>query len=94
MELKVAGGMLMSIVSFSVPDEVIRRLRETESSFAEYIKTTIAVDLYKNREVSLGYCAEIAGMKKEDFVTHLGKKGISIFDFESYDEFEEEAENA
>ena len=84
----------MSIVSFHVPDEVVFGVQETESSFVEYIKTTVAVDLYKNKKVSLGHCAEIAGMGKEDFVRCLGENGVSIFDFESYDDFREEADNA
>ena len=54
----------------------------------------LAVDLYKNRKVSLGYCADIAGMAKEDFVKYLGKNGISIFSFESEKEFLEELANA
>ena len=84
----------MSMVSFHVPDEVIRKLRETESGFAKYTQTTIAMDLYKNKNVSLGYCAEIAEMRKEEFVKFLGENGVSIFDFDCYDDFKEEADNA
>ena len=54
----------------------------------------VAVDLYKNKKVSLGYCAEIAGMTKEDFIKYLGVNGVSIFSFESEEEFMEEFENA
>lgn len=58
----------MCVVSFDVPEEVILDLHESRKEFTDYIKTIIAVDLYKNKKVSLGYCAEIAGMTKEEFI--------------------------
>lgn len=49
--------------------------------------------LYKNN-VSMGYCASIAEMCKEDFINFLSENGVSIFIFESEDEFIEEMNNA
>lgn len=54
----------------------------------------IALDLYKNKGVSLGYCASVAGMTKEEFVQYLGINGVSIFSFSSENEFKEELANA
>lgn len=31
----------------------------------------LAVDLYKNKKVSLGYCASVAEMSKEEFIMYL-----------------------
>lgn len=84
----------MCVVSFDVPEEVILDLHESRNQFTDYIKTTIAVDLYKNKKVSLGYCAEIAGMTKEEFIQQLGKNDVSILGFESNEEFMEELANA
>ena len=84
----------MCVVSINVPDEILLDLHENEEDFAAYTKCMLAVDLYKNRKVSLGYCADIAGMAKEDFVKYLDKNGISIFSFESEKEFLEELANA
>lgn len=84
----------MCVVSIEVPEEILLDLHENEDDFAAYTKCMLAVDLYKNRNVSLGYCADIAGMAKEDFVKYLGKNGISIFSFESEKEFLEELANA
>lgn len=84
----------MCVVTFNVPEEVILDLRESRNDFTNYIKTTIAVDLYKNKKVSLGYCAEVAGMTKEEFIQQLGKNGVSIFGFDSDEEFMEELSNA
>ena len=58
------------------------------------MKKMLAVDLYKNKKVSLGYCASVADMTKEEFIKYLGDKGISIFSFESEEEFLEELRNA
>ena len=84
----------MCMVSFNIPEEVILDLRETRTGFTNYVKVMVAIDLYKNKKVSLGYCAEIAEMTKEDFIKYLGVNGVSIFGFESEEEFMEEFANA
>jgi len=58
----------MSIVKINVPGEVIFSLYDSESKFADYVKITVAKDLYKNRKVMLTYCAEIAEMSEQEFV--------------------------
>ena len=82
------------VVSISVPEEILLDLHENEEDFAIYMKCMLAVDLYKNKKVSLGYCASIADMSKEDFIKYLSKNEISIFSFESEKEFLEELANA
>lgn len=84
----------MCVVSFDVPEEVLLDLHEEKEDFTKYIRRLTAIDLYKNKRVSLGYCANVAGMAKEDFVEYLGINGISIFAFESENEFLEELANA
>ena len=84
----------MCVVAVNIPEEVLLDLRETRNNFANYVKTMIAIDLYKNKKVSLGYCAEVAEMSKEEFVKCLGQNGVSIFGFDSEEEFMEEFANA
>lgn len=84
----------MCVVSINVPEEILLDLHENEDDFAIYMKRMLAVDLYKNKKVSLGYCASIADMTKEEFIKYLGKNEISIFSFESEEEFLEELANA
>ncbi len=84
----------MCVVSINVPEEILLNLHENEDDFAIYMKSMLAVDLYKNRKVSLGYCADIADMTKEDFIKYLGQNNISIFSFEDEKEFLEELANA
>lgn len=84
----------MCVVSINVPEEILLDLHEDKNDFTEYMKKMLAVDLYKNKKVSLGYCASVAEMSKEDFIQYLGMNGVSIFAFESENEFMEELANA
>jgi predicted HTH domain antitoxin len=43
------------------------------------IKMTLAAKLYEDRKLSLGYCAEIAGLSKRTFSEMLGQYGVSLF---------------
>ncbi len=84
----------MSMVEFDVPKEILLDLNTNLISFSNYVKRFIALDLYKNKNISLGYCAELAEMPKEDFVKFLGENKISIFGFSDESEFLEEINNA
>ncbi len=84
----------MCIVSINVPEEILLDLHEDKKDFADYMKKMLALDLYKNKKVSLGYCASVAEMTKEEFLQYLGINGVSVFSFGSEDEFLEELANA
>ena len=84
----------MCVVSINVPEEILLDLHKDKNDFTEYIKRMLALDLYKNKKISLGYCANVAEMTKEEFVRFLGTNEISIFTFETDEEFMEELANA
>jgi len=81
-------------VSINIPEEILLDLHEDKDDFTNYVKRMIAVDLYKNKKISLGYCADIAGLPKEDFIQFLGESQISVFGYTSEKEFMEELANA
>lgn len=85
---------MMCIVSIDVPEEILLDLHEDKKEFTDYMKKMLALDLYKNKKISLGYCASVAEMTKEEFIQYLGINGISIFSFASEDEFLEELAKA
>ncbi len=84
----------MSTVTLNVPNEIILDLKLNEILFSDYVKRYIALDLYSNKRVSLGYCAELAEMTKENFIKFLGENKVSIFKFDNEAEFLEEVQNA
>lgn len=84
----------MCLVTFDVPEEILLDLHEDKNDFTDYIKSMVALDLYKNKKISLGYCAMLAGMTKEEFIAYLGEHKVSIFDYDSEEDFLEELANA
>lgn len=66
----------------------------TSSEAQNLARRMTALGLYKYGSVSLGHYCEIAGMHKSDFVRFLGQNGVSVFHFDSEEEFDEELANA
>ena len=58
------------------------------------IMANAAVEYYRHHAASVGRCAQIAGMPEEDFIDYLGSKKLSIFQFESEQDFLEDIDNA
>lgn len=84
----------MNTIAVEVPQAVMYDTKMTAAQTQKFINETVALEYYKNHGISLGYCAEIAGMTKEDFLKFLGTQEISVFNFEDKEEFLEELNNA
>ena len=82
------------MVGFEAPQEILTGLRISQKAFTNYARKILALDLYKNRHIPLGYCAELANTSKEDFIKFLGENEVSVFGFENEEEFAEELSNA
>lgn len=61
----------MEQVAVFVPTEVMYDTKMSVEQTQNFVNKTIAVEYYKNYGISLGYCAEIAKMNKEDFCVCL-----------------------
>lgn len=84
----------MCQIAVKIPEAV---LFDTKMNFQEaekFIRKIVAIEYFKNKGVSIGYCAEIAGMTEENFIKLLGENKISVFQFDDEKEFLSEAENA
>jgi predicted HTH domain antitoxin len=57
------------------------------------LKMSLAAKLYEDRKLSLGHCAQIAGLSKRTFAEMLGKYGVSLFS-QTADELKADIENA
>ena len=84
----------MCQISFSIPDEVLYDTKMNNSEAYVFAREAVALSYYTKAGVSLGYCAEIAGMNKGEFIRLLGENNISIFQFDSEDELKEDVQNA
>lgn len=84
----------MMSINVNIPDAVLFDTKMSPQIAEEYARQTVALSYYTQKGVSLGYCAEIAGMNKTDFIRLLGENKISIFSFDDEAEFTEEMENA
>ena len=81
-------------VTVSIPDEVLFDTRLSKQLSGAYVKQAAALFYYTKLVVSLGYCAEIAGMPKMDFIRFLSDNGVSVFAFDDETELEEDINNA
>ena len=84
----------MSQVMINVPNAVLYDTHMDAAAANEFAKQRIALAFYTEMNVSIGYCAEIAGMTEEEFVMFLGKHHVDIFRSESDDELMRDVANA
>ena len=84
----------MCEIAFSIPNEVLYDTKMSKQDTLAFAKRAVALCYYTQSNVSLGYCAQIADMSKEEFIRYLGANGISIFQYDDEQEFIEEMNNA
>ena len=76
-------------IELSIPQDVIISINKSTKEISEDIKKIVAVELYSTAKLSLGKSAQLAGMRKQDFIKYLSDKGYSVF---NWDEEELESE--
>ncbi len=69
----------MSQVTFSVPDEILLALKATPDVLASRIRFAAAIKLYEIGQLSSGAAAQLAGVPKPYFLSHLADYGVSTF---------------
>lgn len=84
----------MCQLGINIPEEVLYDTRMNKEQAQDYIRKLVAQEFYTHNGVSIGYCAQIAGMTEEDFCKYLGSRNISIFKFSGEEDFQEELNNA
>lgn len=84
----------MCQISIRIPDAVMYDTHMNEEETAAFARCMVALGYYTQNNVSIGYCAQIAGMTEEEFIKYLGMRKVSIFQFDNKAEFLEELENA
>ncbi|MCR5143637.1 MAG: UPF0175 family protein [Ruminococcus sp.] len=84
----------MMSINVNIPDAVLFDTKMSPELAESYARQAVALRYYTQKGVSLGYCAEIAGMSKSDFIKYLGDNSVSIFSYDDEAEFLEEMNNA
>lgn len=84
----------MCELAIRIPDAVLYDTKMTKEQALSFAKRAIALGYYTQNGVSIGYCAQIAGMTEADFIKYLSENHVSIFRFDDAAEFAEEMNNA
>lgn len=84
----------MCRIAIDIPNEVLFDTKMNQEEANRFARCAVALRYYTQSGVSIGYCAQIAGMSEEEFVRYLGNNRISIFCFDGKEEFVEELNNA
>lgn len=84
----------MCQIAVSIPEEVLFDTKMSREEAGKFARRAVALGYYTQSGVSIGYCAQIAGMTETEFIRYLGQNGISIFRFEDKEEFLEELSHA
>lgn len=84
----------MCVVSVNIPNEVLYDTRMSVEEASAFARRNVALGYYTQSGVSIGYCAQIAGMTEEEFLRFLGENNVSVFHFDDDAEFLEEMNNA
>lgn len=84
----------MCQIAINIPSEVLYDTKMNKEEANQFARCAVALGYYTQSGVSIGYCAQIAGMTEEEFIRYLGKNQVSIFHFDNKEEFMEELRNA
>lgn len=84
----------MCQIAINIPNEVLYDTKMNKEEASRFARCAVALGYYTQSGVSIGYCAQIAGMVEEEFIKYLGKNRVSLFHFDSKEEFLEELNNA
>lgn len=68
-------------LNVEIPKGIIFALNQGEKEFIEQMKLFTAVKYYKDHKLSMGKAAELAGMKKSDFMFFLGRMGEPVVNY-------------
>jgi predicted HTH domain antitoxin len=75
----------MSTVMIEVPDDLLIVLREQPKEFAREARLVTALHYLREKRLSLGQAARLAGMNRLDFMDALTARGLPAFDLSTED---------
>ena len=85
--------MRMNQITFTIPDEIRLALKATPDDLASRIRFAASAKLYEMGQLSSGAAAQLAGVPKPYFLSHLADYGVNTFDL-SEEELSHDLKNA
>jgi len=79
----------LNTVSFEVPTDLLASLKMGVTTLGQQIRLIAAISYFRDKKLSLGKAAQLAGINRLLFMDILAEQGLVIFD---YDETELEIE--
>lgn len=71
--------MAESVINLAVPDTVLRALKIPSGQWAEFLRHSLAVELYREGKISLGKAKEFAGLdNKWEMIQLLNERGVDL----------------
>ena len=71
----------MKTISMPISDEIIFVLKKDVRNIQSDMMKSLAMQYFKEKRLSLGLSAKMAGMMKNDFVEYLGANNIDIYQY-------------
>ena len=71
----------MKTVSMPISDEIFFALKKDARNIQSDMMKSLAMQYFKEKQLSLGLSAKMAGMAKNDFVEYLGVNNIDIYQY-------------
>ena len=75
----------MPRVSLDIPDDLLLALREQPGEFVQEMRLVTAIHYLREKRLSLGQAARLAGMNRLDFLDALATRGVPVFDLSAED---------
>ena len=69
-------------LTFNVPIDILASLKIGAGGLEADMRRSLAVQYYKNKRLSLGKSAKLAGMNRLDFMDYLAAEGCVVFDYD------------
>ena len=71
--------MTESILNLAVPNTVLRALKVPKGQWAEFLRHSLAVELYREGKISLGKAKEFADLdNKWEMIQLLNERGVDL----------------
>jgi predicted HTH domain antitoxin len=69
-------------ITFDVPEDVLASLKIGVKGLELDMRRFLALQYFKNKRLSMGKAAKLAGMNRFDFMDFLAGEGIILFEYD------------